>query len=182
MPKKCLNHPDIFLCVCVCLCVLNWPSNLRGETLPLSLINVMSFIVGVKCVTKTNVGPLHLSRSVYGASHTMGKWFAPNAVLLSHSLEGIGRPLIQLLLLFKQHNRNHPQIQTNSEISKSAISNKAVPTQVRISCTKSSGKLTFSKDDSDSGDDHEQQECRLRSNIWSKLFLVWTTLINTRRF
>jgi hypothetical protein len=42
----------------------------------------------------------------------MGKWFAPNAFPLSHGLEGIGRPLIQLLLLFKQHNKEKPQIQT----------------------------------------------------------------------
>jgi hypothetical protein len=76
----------------------------------------------------------------------MGKWFAPNALSLSHSLEGIGRPLIQLL--FCLNNRNHPQIQTHSEISRSAISNKALPTQVRVSCTKSSGKLIFSDDDS----------------------------------
>ena len=41
---------------------------------------------------------------------------------------------------------------------------------------------TFSNDNSDSGDDHEQRDCWLRSDIWSKVFLIWTTLINTRRF
>jgi len=90
------------------------------------------------------LGHSYFSRSVCGASRTRGKCFAPNAVPLSHGLEGIGRPPIQLLILFKQHNRDHLEIQTHSEISRSAICN---------------------DDNSDSGEDHEQQKCLLRSDV-----------------
>jgi len=83
----------------------------------------------------------------------MDKWFIPNAIHRSHGLEGTNRPLLRLLLLFHQHNRDRLQIETYSEISRSAICNEACNTHQRIACTRLPENLTFSSDSSDSDDD-----------------------------
>jgi len=58
-----------------------------------------------------------LLSNVCEASDRMVKWFAPTAVLRpTHGLEGNKRPLILFLLSFKQHDKYHLQIQTNSEV------------------------------------------------------------------
>jgi hypothetical protein len=82
------------------------------------------------------------------AFHMIGKWFASNAVRLSHGLEGTRR------ILIRKHNRNHLQIQTHSEIYGTAICNEACPTQLFVSKL----PLIFSDDTSDSDEDRVQQE------------------------
>jgi hypothetical protein len=88
----------------------------------------------------------------------MSKFFAPNAVRRSHGLEGTKRPLIQLLLLFNRHKRYHLQIQTHSEIPRFAVCNENCTTQRRVACTKSLENLTFSDENSDSGENDGQLE------------------------
>jgi hypothetical protein len=73
----------------------------------------------------------------------MSKWYAPNAVRHSHGLEETKRPLIQLLLVFYEHNRDQLQIQTHSEMSWFAICNEACPTQWRVASIKASRKSDF---------------------------------------
>ena len=96
-------------------------------------------------------------------------------------LEGTERPLIWLLLFLNRHKRDHLQFQTFSEISTFAICSEVCPTQWRVALTKSLlkiwllamtalilMKITDSK------------KCWLLSDIWSKLFLIWTAFTNAR--
>jgi hypothetical protein len=53
-------------------------------------------------------------------------------------------------------------MQTHGEITRFAICNEACPKRRRVACTKDSEYLTFSDDNSDSGEDHRQQE---RTNV-----------------
>jgi hypothetical protein len=101
----------------------------------------MSFILGVKWVSKIQVWYLIFAVNACEASHGVGTSFAPNAVSRSHGLQITTIPLIRLLLLFNKHNKDRLQIQTHSEISKFSICNEACPTQSRVACTKVSGKL-----------------------------------------
>jgi len=91
-------------------------------------------------------------------SYGIGTWVMPNPVHHSHGLEWTKKQLIWLLLLFNKHNRDHIQNQTHSEISRYGTCNEAYPTQWRVACTKASRKSNFSNDNSDSDEDHGQQE------------------------
>ena len=88
----------------------------------------------------------------------MSKFFAPNAVRRSHGLEGTKRPIIRLLLLFNKHKIYHLQIQTHSEITRFAVCKENCTTQRRVACTKPPENLTFSDENSDSGENDGQYE------------------------
>ena len=87
--------------------------------------------------------------------------------------------LIHLLLLFNKHKRDHLQIQTHSEISWSATC-----IQWRAACSTTFGKSDFEwlqlwfwwrSRMARTG------QCWLWSDIWSKMFLIWTPL-NTKKY
>jgi hypothetical protein len=61
-------------------------------------------------------------------SRSMDKCVAANAVRLSHGSEGTKRPLNRLLLLFNNHNREHPKSK-HSGISRLVVRNEACCTQ-----------------------------------------------------
>ena len=76
----------------------------------------------------------------------------------SHGLKGTRIPLAQLLLLFNKYNRDHLQIQTHSEISRSAIGIEACPHSKELLVLKPPKNLTCSDDNSDFDEDCGQQE------------------------
>jgi len=84
-----------------------------------------------------------------------GSYQTPFAVPML--LGGTKRPLIGLLRLFNKHNRDHIQIQIHSEMSRFAICNDSCPKQRRVACIKAFNQ-TFSDDNFDSKEEHEQQE------------------------
>jgi hypothetical protein len=82
----------------------------------------------------------------------MGKWFTPNAVCYSQGLEGIKRLLKQLLRL------THTTRITS--ISKHRVKYPNLPSahSEELSVPQPLENLTFSDDNSDSDEDHGQQE------------------------
>jgi len=74
----------------------------------------------------------------------MGKWFLPNAVRRSHSLEGTKRPLIGFLLLFNKHNWDQLEIHTHPVKYPDLLSAvRSVPQSEEFLCTKAPEKLDF---------------------------------------
>jgi len=68
--------------------------------------------------------------------------------------------------LFNKYNRDHLQIQIHSEVSRSAIGIEACPHSEELLLPKPPKNLTCSDDNSDSDEDHGQQE---GDNIHCKL-------------
>jgi hypothetical protein len=152
MSKNCLNHPHTFCCVCDKLTKFH----LRNF-IP-CIEKGFELCFGCKGVMKINLGPSHLLYNVCEASHGMGKWFALNALRHPHILRGTKRPLIRLLLLLNKHSGDHLQIQSHSQISGFVICKALCPTHWRVVCTKHSGISDFSDNNSDSEEDHGEQE------------------------
>jgi hypothetical protein len=124
VPRRCLNRPDTFCYVCGELTF-----NSEAKFYP-AHEEMLGALFGYKVGDQDkSCAPLCLLCNVCKDSYRMGIWFAPNAVHRSHGLEGTRRPLVRLLLLFNRQNTDDMQIRTPSEMSRSAICNKACPTQ-----------------------------------------------------
>ena len=156
------------------MCVVNWPSNHRDKILPHSLRNVTNFIEGVKWVAKRKLGTFSQDGFVV----------APNAVRHYHCLERTIRPLswslfgltnITAITSKSKHTVKYPNLP-------SAI--RPVSHSVELPVLKPLKNLTFSDNKS-----HwwwwqwtARRQSWLQSNIWPKLFLIWTPFINTKRY
>ena len=151
---------------------MNGHSDLREEFLLLLLINDMNYTLGVNRVTKTNFGPLYLLCNLCGASHSICKCFGPNFVSHSHGLGGTKRHhflalfclthIISATSKFK-HTLKYPDLPS---------ANRLVPHIVQKPLENLILKNTK---------DSKRAQCWLRTDICSKLFLIWTCLVNTRR-
>ena len=79
-------------------------------------------------------------------SMDMDKWFASNAVRLSHGSEGTKRPLIRLLLMFNNHNKST----SKSKHTDLPSAMRPLPHSEELPVLQPPENLTFIDDNSDS--------------------------------
>ena len=89
----------------------------------------------------------------------MGKWFAPNSVRRSGSLErGLGEKTNYFIVTFNKPNKDHLHVQTHSKTSRLATAMRYVPHSEELAVLKHLENLKFIDNNSGYDQNHGQQE------------------------
>jgi hypothetical protein len=153
MPRKWLNHPNTLCYMCGQLTFKYQRQNFTPH-----ITKCYDLYFGCKAVDQDKIWFPHICCVKCVRPLQDGYMIHTRCHLTSPGLEGTRIPLFWFLCLFNKCNRDHLQIQTHSEISRSAIGIEACPHSEELLVPKPPKNLTCNDDNSDYDENHRQQE------------------------